>query len=86
MPIVIGEKFNIVYLCIVQLSLILCLTCVQVFILTATVKPASSDVVFVQDKSWRLRGCYNISLCVQQKKRIFVSPADHVILYIFFYV
>lgn len=35
MPIVIGEKFHIICLCIVQFSLILCLTGVQVYILTS---------------------------------------------------
>lgn len=75
MPIEIGEKFNIIYLCIVQFSLILCLTGVQMYILTPTIKLALSDVVFLQDKSWRLRGCYmslwrnKISLWVSNTKR-----------------
>ena len=57
--------------CIVQFSLILCFTGVQMYILTPTIKLALSDVVFLQDKSWRLRGCY--CCCPTQKEKFCIS-------------
>ena len=53
------------------ISLILCFIGVQMYILTPTIKLALSDVVFLQDKSWRLRGCY--CCCPTQKEKFCIS-------------
>ena len=57
--------------CIVQFSLILCFTGVQMYISTPTIKLALSDVVFLQEKSWRLGGYY--CCCPTQKEKFCIS-------------